>query len=717
MRLRKRRRRRRSFVSPLFAISTVVVLHDAAEIAHAYDAHIADKHVTDPLTVGLYADPNCTKSTFWSDVLRQLNDACSNTGEGTTTSFRGGATRTAASATAFHDPEAAFFTGAEEETDAELAANVLNDQEEIAEPLPTRICSSAQLHQNRIALAGFFMRNYGLNDLLNNDDACLLGAYSLFLFNIWNAWNGGSFHGTLVNFAMLNDGFLEGMTPQFYEDSAWPLKDVELRTLRAQILYNVRKYRQHFLLTNVTTTEEDGGQVYRDELKRQLSQRSRRQFADIPSWESTPFHAYTGTPIQNVPQTKVRIFVYDDGFSKEIGKLTTGASFCHRRQWGSDVGFYDFFRQAPEMTKDPEEADFFFVPGFALCLQVANLYSLDKLDEIYSKLMSDLPYLKRNNGRDHIFTFHYQDVFRSWRKFIPNAIFLTPETEVGFELSIDELGYDPLLQPVFDTRKDIVTPPYMEFKHVLGLLTFNKPLRARTIFCSFAGKLWQDVAEAYAVRNSVKEIFGAKEDCQIHAEESMSQLLNSRQMYSLMGDSRFCLVPRGRAAWSVRFFETMWAGCVPVILSDHFETPFESLFDVTKFVIKFPVAKMNELYDYLKSIPVWKLERMQYEAQRVRCWYLYTQPEISWLGSATVLHTQHQLENVCPNLGSSRNAYQATLELLGRKVRKSRSLDRFFYPVEGIAGNWAETEVVDMKSLGVVGSLNSESSALIPLSR
>ena len=58
------------------------------------------------------------------------------------------------------------------------------------------------------------------------------------------------------------------------------------------------------------------------------------------------------------PQTKYRVFVYDDGFSPALGKLTTGASFCHRRQWGSDVGFYDFFRQAPEMTKNPEEADF-----------------------------------------------------------------------------------------------------------------------------------------------------------------------------------------------------------------------------------------------------------------------------------------------------------------------------------------------------------------------
>ncbi|CAD7960736.1 unnamed protein product [Amoebophrya sp. A25] len=374
------------------------------------------------------------------------------------------------------------------------------------------------------------------------------------------------------------------------------------------------------------------------------------------------------------------------------------------------------------MTKDPDEADFFFVPGFALCLQVAGYYTLEELDRIYSALMSKLTYFSRNGGRDHIFTFHYQDVFRSWRKYIPHSIFLTPETEVGFELSISELGYDPTRQPVFDTRKDIVTPPFMEFKHVLGLLTFNRPIRARNIFASFAGKLWADVAEAYEVRSSMKRELSQYEDCHIHAENSMAQLLRSREMYALMGDSRFCLVPRGRAAWSVRFFETMWAGCVPVILSDHFETPFEGLFDVSKFAIKWPVAKMGELYDYLKKIPLWRLERMLGEAARIRCWYLYTQPEISWLGNPKELHSQHQLEDVvCPNLGSSRNAYQAVLELLSRKVRKSpqNSADggpAFFFPNVDEMAPLMETEVRD-NNLTRYATRSAESSALIPVSR
>merc|ERR550514_2077542 len=99
----------------------------------------------------------------------------------------------------------------------------------------------------------------------------------------------------------------------------------------------------------------------------------------------------------------------------------------------------------------------------------------------------------------------------------------------------------------------------------------------------------------------------------------MNDLLSPRAMSQLMGDARFCFVPRGRAAWSVRFFETLWAGCVPVILSDHLEVPFEALFDVTEFAIKWPVERIDEsLYAYLQNLPLEVVEDYRRAARRVR---------------------------------------------------------------------------------------------------
>lgn len=128
---------------------------------------------------------------------------------------------------------------------------------------------------NKLILSSSLLAQYTFPNLLTNDDPCLLGAYSVFLFSIWSTWQSGQFQGTLINFAALSDDFLESLTPQFYEDSLWPLKDRELRSLRAHLLYNVRKFRMLFLTKgrrNVTAVdaEQGGAEVYFSEMERQV---------------------------------------------------------------------------------------------------------------------------------------------------------------------------------------------------------------------------------------------------------------------------------------------------------------------------------------------------------------------------------------------------------------------------------------------------------------
>jgi len=145
-------------------------------------------------------------------------------------------------------------------------------------------------------------------------------------------------------------------------------------------------------------------------------------------------------------------------------------------------------------------------------------------------------------------------------------------------------------------------------------------------------------------------------------------------MARLMGDSLFCFVPRGRAAWSVRYFESFWAGCIPVILSDAYEVPFASLFDVTKFMIRWPDTRVDRtLLEYLDSLPLEVIASYQREGHKIRCWYTYPPLEVSWMGSYEAKQELAEFEReACPNMLSTRNAYEATQELLRRKTRKSK---------------------------------------------
>eukprot|EP00035_Acanthoeca_spectabilis_P017170 m.358892 g.358892 ORF g.358892 m.358892 type:complete len:515 (-) comp16621_c0_seq1:1444-2988(-) len=54
----------------------------------------------------------------------------------------------------------------------------------------------------------------------------------------------------------------------------------------------------------------------------------------------------------------------------------------------------------------------------------------------------------------------------------------------------------------------------------------------------------------------------------------------------LMSQSVFCLVARGQAAWSPRLDEAIFAGCIPVIIADHYDPPFSTLLDYSKFSIR-----------------------------------------------------------------------------------------------------------------------------------
>ena len=88
---------------------------------------------------------------------------------------------------------------------------------------------------------------------------------------------------------------------------------------------------------------------------------------------------------------------------------------------------HDHFSASPHRTFNPVEATWFLIPTYGICLFEGNDYTLAQVDELYTKIVTHLPYFNRTQGRDHVFTFasgFSVDLWTSWKKYIQNSIVL-----------------------------------------------------------------------------------------------------------------------------------------------------------------------------------------------------------------------------------------------------------------------------------------------------
>lgn len=370
------------------------------------------------------------------------------------------------------------------------------------------------------------------------------------------------------------------------------------------------------------------------------------------------------------PKWPFKVYVYDEEEVPQLQPLLRSQIYCSRGQWGTDVQVHDYFVTADFQTDDPKEADFFFVPGYAICVLEGNLYTLDEVDELYKELVPALPYFNASGGRDHIFVFGSgmaQSVFQSWEEYIPQSIVLTPETEL-----FNDFAWVAI--PPYRPFKDIVIPGSLDLIEVIAALEKSKPLRERRFLTAFFGRAdlvrgphpWVGGVDVRKELIALKDLPGT-EDMKFGDGATL------QVMHEAYGDAKFCFVPRGKSGWSLRFFEVIFAGCVPVMISDKWELPFEDFLDVTRFVIKWPSTQIGpQLINYLRSLPESLVQEYMDEAKRIRCWYFYPPKK---LDVRSHLQRQH---GVCPE-EDGQDAFQGILRILQRRMRKSRTSSKIFY--------------------------------------
>ncbi|KAL6569582.1 hypothetical protein OROMI_014096 [Orobanche minor] len=279
---------------------------------------------------------------------------------------------------------------------------------------------------------------------------------------------------------------------------------------------------------------------------------------------------------------------------------------------------------APEESKresfakrvsDSNEADAIFVPFFATLsaeLQLVTNKSVfrkrvdENEDYVRQRMVVDLvkksDAWKRSGGRDHVFVL--TDPVAMWH--------LKDEIAPGILLVVDFGGWyrldsktsngssfnSMISHSQVSLLKDVIVP----YTHLLPRLYISENKRRSTLLY-FKGAKHRH--RGGLVREKLWELLINEPGVII--EEGFPNATGKEQSIKGMRTSEFCLHPAGDTPTSCRLFDAIQSLCIPVIISDNIELPFEGMMDYSKFSIFVAVGdalRPNWLVSHLRSYSV-----------------------------------------------------------------------------------------------------------------
>ncbi|RCV27810.1 hypothetical protein SETIT_5G355200v2 [Setaria italica] len=355
------------------------------------------------------------------------------------------------------------------------------------------------------------------------------------------------------------------------------------------------------------------------------AQEEARLYGD-PAWPAPaagPLRVYVYEMPSKFTYDLLRLF--RDSY-RETDNLTSNGSPVHRLIEQHSIDYWlwaDLI--APESRRllknvlrvqRQEEADIFYVPFFT----TISYFLLEKQEckALYRealKWVTNQPAWQRSEGRDHVIPVHHPWSFKSVRSFVKKAIWLLPD--------MDSTGnwYKP--GQVY-LEKDVILP-YVPNVDLCDSKCVSETQSKRSILLFFRGRLKRNAGGK--IRSKlVEELKGAEG---IVIEEGSAGAQGKTAAQDGMRKSLFCLSPAGDTPSSARLFDAIVSGCIPVIISDELELPFEGILDyreIALFVSSTDALQPGWLMNYLRRIDAKRIREMQSNLVKFSRHFLYSSP-------------------------------------------------------------------------------------------
>ncbi|KAK3246566.1 Glycerol kinase [Cymbomonas tetramitiformis] len=302
-----------------------------------------------------------------------------------------------------------------------------------------------------------------------------------------------------------------------------------------------------------------------------------------------------------------RVYVYDDVVSTLNADLQ-GRDSCYTPYTAAEMVIPDLVSRSSIYTTDGELADYYIVPVQCECYMTTKIQkgvdfsraaaALNKAFQTTLDIVqSRYPYWTRTEGRDHIF------IFPSER----GAQILSDYNMQRIKKSIFLTGTISRSNTRFNPWKDIVIPPargpWTSAKEALpALLHAADPMApSRTTMLHFRGILpGHHDLNPWGIRETLAKNLRREE--QVVFEEPTEKCGRNCTRREML-QARFCLCPTGGVeGWSLRIFDAVMLGCVPVLVADDVELPYEAGIDYSRFSVKILERKAAETAEEIRSI-------------------------------------------------------------------------------------------------------------------
>ncbi|XP_061355549.1 probable arabinosyltransferase ARAD1 [Gastrolobium bilobum] len=299
----------------------------------------------------------------------------------------------------------------------------------------------------------------------------------------------------------------------------------------------------------------------------------------------------------------------------------------HMAEWYlfSDLARPDSERVGSPVVRvlDPDEADLFFVPFFSSLSLIVNpvrpagsgpgsdkpAYSDEENQEALVEWLEGQEYWKRSNGRDHVIV--ASD---------PNAMYRVIDRVKNCVLLVADFGR---LRPDQGSLvKDVVVP----YSHRIKSYEGDVGVDNRNTLLFFMGNRYRK--EGGKIRDTLFQILEKEDDVIIKhgAQSRESRRAASQGMHT----SKFCLHPAGDTPSACRLFDAIVSLCIPVIVSDNIELPFEDTIDYRKialFVETSASIKPGYLVSILRAVTPDRILEYQKELKEVKRYFEYEATE------------------------------------------------------------------------------------------